>query len=117
MAIYEMSKNTSKYSAGQRKTGHLNFDFTKTLPSSHAVNFNCTVTSHGLFESLFSQLQNALSFESKAAHLRSSGHGKEKRDDLQPMNQAYNNWHTNKFELYNNHKQSLYITFLATSKW
>ena len=34
--------------------------------------------SRGLFESLFSQLQNALSFESKAAHLRSRGHGKEK---------------------------------------
>ena len=45
---------------------------------AHAVNFNCTVTSHSLLESLFSQLQNALSFESKAAHLRSKGHGKEK---------------------------------------
>ena len=45
---------------------------------AHAVCFNCTVTSYGLFESLFSQLQNALSFESKAAHLRSRGHGKEK---------------------------------------
>ena len=44
----------------------------------HAVSFTRTVTSYGLFESLFSQLQNALSFESKAAHLRSRGYGKEK---------------------------------------
>ena len=45
---------------------------------AHAVCFDSTVTSYSLFESLFSQLQNALSFESKAAHLRSRGHGKEK---------------------------------------
>ena len=44
----------------------------------HAVNFNCTATSLGLFESLFSQLLNALSFESEAAHLRSRIHGREK---------------------------------------
>ena len=31
---------------------------------AHAVCFDSTVTSYGLFESLFSQLQNALSFES-----------------------------------------------------
>ena len=55
-----------------QKTGRLNFDFT-----SHA-SFNRTVMSHGLFESLFTQLQNALSFESKATHLRSRGHGREK---------------------------------------
>ena len=33
---------------------------------------------YGLFESLFSKLQNTLSFESEAAHLRSRGHGREK---------------------------------------
>ena len=44
----------------------------------HAVCFDSTVTSYGLFESLFPQLQNALSVEFKAAHLRSRGHGKEK---------------------------------------
>ena len=43
-----------------------------------AVSFNRTVTSHDLIESLFSQLQNALSFESEAAHLRSRSYGKEK---------------------------------------
>ena len=44
---------------------------------AHAICFERTATSHDLFESLFSQLQNALSFDSKA-HLRSRGHGKEK---------------------------------------
>ena len=45
---------------------------------AHAVCFNRTATSHGLFESLFSQLQNELSFESETAHLRSRGHRREK---------------------------------------
>ena len=45
---------------------------------AHAVCFNHTATSHGLFDSLFSQLQNALSFESEAAHLRSRGQRREK---------------------------------------
>ena len=45
---------------------------------AHAICFDRTVTSHGLFESLFSQLQNALSFESEATHLTSKGHGREK---------------------------------------
>ena len=36
-----------------------------------AVCSHHTMTSHDLFESLFSQLQNVSSFESKAAHLRS----------------------------------------------
>ena len=45
---------------------------------AHAVSFNSTVTSYGLFKSLFSQLHNTLSFESETTHLRSRGHGKEK---------------------------------------
>ena len=52
------------------------FDLTKTLPTPSI--FYRTATSHGLFESLCSQLQNALLFESEAAHLRSRGHGREK---------------------------------------
>ena len=36
------------------------------------------MTSYNLFESLFSQLQNALSFETKATHLRLKGHEKGK---------------------------------------
>ena len=46
--------------------------------ATHAVSFNCTITSYGLFESLLSQLLNELSFDSRAAHLRSRSHGKEK---------------------------------------
>ena len=68
-------KRALKYSAIQKKRITLILTSLKRFPRRQ---FYRTVTSHGLFESWFSQLQNALSFESKATHLRLRGHEKEK---------------------------------------
>ena len=63
------------YTVQKKLLAPLNFDFIQTVLTPSVL---IAVTSHGLFESLSSQLQNALSFESEAAHLRSRGHGRGK---------------------------------------